>query len=212
MCNRIWSQSPFCRLSLCLSAPSEPLFAHLQNGEHSGDCPSPPSVSYGRNLVKSWSSRIHRITYCSCHPSLSAPSPPDQPMCGGPVSGHRWHGGLLGHGDLGEESFMRKRRTAKRQMGCHPAPAPAPGHQAEEFPEVTGWAPVSQDTGRCLGPGAPGKAPLGLAGPGAQSQLLESQYKRREGVSTASSLPTPELTGEAAECLESGPGARPPLC
>ena len=70
---------------------------------------------------------------------------------------------------------------------------------------------VPKDTGSVPGPWCPWKAPLGLAGLGAQSRVAgESIQEEGRGFCSLPSPPTPELTGEAAEYLESWPGGRLP--
>lgn len=64
-----------------------------------------------------------------------------------------WAPGMMGT-SWGRSPFMRKRRTARRQMGCYLAPAPAPGHQARRASGGNRLGPLSpKKQGVCLGPG-----------------------------------------------------------
>lgn len=76
----------------------------------------------------------------------------------------RWAPGMTGT-SWGRSPFTRKRRTAKRQMGCYPAPAPAPGHQARRVSGGNRLGPVSPRHRECAwglgpleGPSRPGWA------------------------------------------------------
>lgn len=64
-----------------------------------------------------------------------------------------WAPGMMGT-SWGRSPFTRKRRTARRQMGCYLAPAPAPGHQARRASGGNRLGPLSpKKQGVCLGPG-----------------------------------------------------------